>query len=139
MYNISPGPHKLLHMPIHTAMTRAHINDVHGHVTVTGNLLNTKVLTLVSRQLSQPVQSPYYMQCRPPGTRSRLILVTTHTHTHTQRCRRFGDLVSCTFASTEPSVRMYVCPYVPVCMYVYIYIYIYIHIYIYSILDLSFS
>jgi hypothetical protein len=30
-------------------------------VTVTGNLLNTKVLTLVSRQLSQPVQSPNYM------------------------------------------------------------------------------
>jgi hypothetical protein len=27
-------------------------------VTVTGNLLNTKALTLVSRLLSQPVQSP---------------------------------------------------------------------------------
>jgi hypothetical protein len=38
-------------------------------VTVTGNLLNTKVLTLVSRQLSQPVQSPNDMKCRPPGTR----------------------------------------------------------------------
>ncbi len=37
-------------------------------VTVTGNLLNTKVLTLVSRQLSQPVQSPSDMQYRPPGT-----------------------------------------------------------------------
>ncbi len=36
-------------------------------VTVTGNLLNTKVLTLVSRQLSQPVQSPSDMQYRPPG------------------------------------------------------------------------
>jgi hypothetical protein len=31
-------------------------------VTVTGNLLNTKVLTLVSRQLSQPVQSPSDMR-----------------------------------------------------------------------------
>ncbi len=31
-------------------------------VTVTGYLLNTKVLTLVSRQLSQPVQSPSDMR-----------------------------------------------------------------------------
>jgi hypothetical protein len=38
-------------------------------VTVTGNLLNTKVLTLVSRLLSQPVQSPSDMWYRPPGTR----------------------------------------------------------------------
>jgi hypothetical protein len=30
-------------------------------VTVTDDLLNTKVLTLVSRRLSQPVQSPNYM------------------------------------------------------------------------------
>ncbi len=33
----------------------------HGHGptgTVAGNLLDTKVLTLVSRQLGQPVQSP---------------------------------------------------------------------------------
>jgi hypothetical protein len=34
-------------------------------VTVTGNLLNTKVLTLVSRLLSQPVQSPSDMRYRP--------------------------------------------------------------------------
>jgi hypothetical protein len=38
-------------------------------VTVTGNLLNTKALTLVSRQLSQPVQSPSDMRYRPPDTR----------------------------------------------------------------------
>ncbi len=34
-------------------------------VTVTDDLLNTKVLSPVSRRLSQPVQSPNYMQCRP--------------------------------------------------------------------------
>jgi hypothetical protein len=34
-------------------------------VTVTGNLLNTKALTLVSR----PVQSPNDMLYRPPGTK----------------------------------------------------------------------
>jgi hypothetical protein len=38
-------------------------------VAVTGNSLNTEVLTLVSRHLSQPVQSPSDMRCRPPGTR----------------------------------------------------------------------
>ncbi len=40
-------------------------------VTVTGNLLNTKALTLVSRLLSQPVQSPNDMRYRPPGTKQR--------------------------------------------------------------------
>jgi hypothetical protein len=32
-------------------------------VTVTDDLLNTKLLSPVSRQLRQPVQSPNYMQC----------------------------------------------------------------------------
>ncbi len=46
-----------------------HVCTMSRHtVTVTGNLLNTKVLTLVSRQLSQPVQSPSNMQYRPPGS-----------------------------------------------------------------------
>jgi hypothetical protein len=53
---------------------------------VTGNLLNTKVLTLVSRQLSQPVQSPSNMQYRPPGTRQsdrvRRALPSTNPYYH---------------------------------------------------------
>jgi hypothetical protein len=45
------------------------INAATVTVTVTGNLLNTKVLTLVSRLLRKPVQSPSDMRYRPPGTR----------------------------------------------------------------------
>ncbi len=41
-------------------------------VTVTGNLLNTKALTLVSRLLSQPVQSPSDMRyTEATGTKQR--------------------------------------------------------------------
>ncbi len=51
---------------------RARVRYVHictVTVTVTDDLLNTRVLYPVSRRLSQPVQSPNYMQCRPSGTR----------------------------------------------------------------------
>ncbi len=50
---------------MHTYIYAYTQTDVCVTVTVTDDLLNTKLLSLVSRRLSQSVQSPNYVQCTP--------------------------------------------------------------------------
>jgi hypothetical protein len=54
-------------------------------VTVTDDLLNTKLLSPVSRRpgLSQPVQSPNYMQCEQPQVRTGSVPLHVDTRVNT--------------------------------------------------------
>jgi hypothetical protein len=121
-----------IHTYIHTcAHTHSFCNRIDSitvtvtvTVTVTGNLLNTKVLTLVSRRLSQPVQSPNYMQCRPSGTRQGLPRALPSTNPYYQIAS--PHLVE---SGGIPDVGMGTKQHIPICICVqrHTHMYTYIH------------
>jgi hypothetical protein len=88
-------------------------STVTATVMVRGNLLYTKVLTLVSRQLSQAVQSPNYMQCRPAAYASYLNRIelqlirniyTYLLYTHPTRRGHDSDSDSDSFLFNSPAM-----------------------------------